>query len=1087
MKNLFARKKFKAKKLRQVLCSFIVLVLITVVAFLPSQFHSKADKAGFRQTESHEDNLENYDIRADKTRSETLEKFRQSSGKKAFKIADAREKFVAGEDALRRKVPTLKIEYNDDIETPEVIAPDVKQGRAFLSAPSTDERTEILRGFVKQNNELLGVSENQADDLKLAADYTNPDGNLSFTSFKQEINGVPVFRGELKAGFTKSGEIIRVVNNLAPDLDYKNLSIDFGNPLDAVNLAYNYINRQPKTNNFLQNDAASNDLKTVFGKGDWATTAEKIYFPVEPGVARTAWRVLIWEKVNAYYVIVDAETGAMLWRKNISADQSESATFSVYTNPNSMINVAQSPFPFSPGLQDPTLGTQGAAINRENVTLVGNEAPFTFNNKGWISDGGNKTDGNAVEAGIDRDGTDGVDSQGLTIGNPNRSFVFAYSPGNPNTNTGDAPNPSPQTYPITAYQNGIVTQLFYIANRYHDEMYRLGFNEQAGNFQTDNFERGGAGNDRISAEAQDSSGVNNASFAAPADGARGRMQMFLWNAPQPNFDGDLDAGIVIHELTHGLSNRLHGNSTGLSSYMSLGMGEGWSDFYALSLLSSPTDPIDGVYPFGAYATYLGKPNFTGNNYYGIRRFPKAIMAAVGPNGKPHSPLTFRHLNADCNTEIGTPTQIGTISAYPRGAFGSTTCDETHTAGEIWSNALWEVRARFVARLGWETGNRKILQIVTDAMKIAPLNPTFLQERDAILATAQASGATAGESEADVADVWEGFRIRGMGFSAKINSVSPANVTEAFDSPNLLQTPDFTFSDASGNNNGYAEPNETLSLSVPLTNSAGKTAFGTTVQIVGGSLGNYGDVPNNQTVTKTINFTVPANQSCGSVLPLTLNINSSLGAKIENRVLIIGKPVIGNTENFDAVSAPNLPAEWKSTQTVFGENWTTKNDAADTNPNSAFTPNLGKHGSADLESPGYNVETAAAVLKFRNNFNTEKGWDGGVLEISIGGAAFQDILDAGGAFLENGYTGALGDNQNPLGTRQAWTGNSNGYITTRVLLPASAQGKTVKFKWRFGEDLNTAVVGWNIDSVELVSNYSCSIVPPPKSRKRVRFF
>ena len=48
------------------------------------------------------------------------------------------------------------------------------------------------------------------------------------------------------------------------------------------------------------------------------------------------------------------------------------------------------------------------------------------------------------------------------------------------------------------------------------------------------------------------------------------------------------------------------------------------------------------------------------------------------------------------------------------------------------------------------------------MKLAPLNPTFLQERDAILAAAQANG-NASEAAANVADVWTGFSIRGMGF------------------------------------------------------------------------------------------------------------------------------------------------------------------------------------------------------------------------------------------------------------------------------------------------------------------------------------
>src|SRR5450432_4202430 len=100
-----------------------------------------------------------------------------------------------------------------------------------------------------------------------------------------------------------------------------------------------------------------------------------MYFPTEPGVARAAWRVLIWEPVRAYYVIVDAEAGTMLWRKNITNDQTQAATYNVYTNPANMMNVANNPAPIVPGLNTPNSGTQGTLIARNNVTLIGNEAP----------------------------------------------------------------------------------------------------------------------------------------------------------------------------------------------------------------------------------------------------------------------------------------------------------------------------------------------------------------------------------------------------------------------------------------------------------------------------------------------------------------------------------------------------------------------------------------------------------------------------------------------------------------------------------------------------------------------------------------
>src|SRR5438309_908099 len=109
--------------------------------------------------------------------------------------------------------------------------------------------------------------------------------------------------------------------------------------------------------------------------------------------------------------------------------------------------------------------------------------------------------------------------------------------------------------------------------------------------------------------------------STPADGSLPRMQMFIFDGPSPNRDGDLDHDVVLHELTHGLSNRLIGNAFGLTNQQGRGMGEGWSDFYALSLLSEPGDDPNGVYAAGAYATLNLGGSFTDNYFYGIRRFP----------------------------------------------------------------------------------------------------------------------------------------------------------------------------------------------------------------------------------------------------------------------------------------------------------------------------------------------------------------------------------------------------------------------------------------------------------------------------------
>ena len=426
--------------------------------------------------------------------------------------------------------------------------------------------------------------------------------------------------------------------------------------------------------------------------------------------------------------MVDAQDGTVLFRKNLTSYQTQLATYNVYND--------DSPAPMSPSTTLPGQGTQAPFIGRSTITLVGNEAPNTFNSLGWMTDGLNETDGNNVRAGLDLVPPDGIES--TVTGSAFRIFNFSYDP---QTN-------SPT---LAAYRNGEVTDMFYWTNWYHDRLYLLGFNEAARNFQNDNFGRGGLGNDKIKAEGQDYSGTSNANFSTPPDGSQGRMQMYIFPGPTPGRTSGIDHDVVLHELTHGTSNRLHNNASGLATQVSAGMGEGWSDFYARALLSTAAENVNGIYSTGGWVTYQLSPGFVDNYYYGIRRFPYAVKTTVGANGKPHNPLTFADIDpARINLSDG---------AFPPAFVG--TASEVHNIGEVWCMALLEVRARFITRLGFAVGNQRFLQMVTDGMKLDPTNPTPLQARDAILSAALAGGGTA----ADTADIWAGFAARGMGVQA----------------------------------------------------------------------------------------------------------------------------------------------------------------------------------------------------------------------------------------------------------------------------------------------------------------------------------
>src|SRR5262245_12352897 len=186
-----------------------------------------------------------------------------------------------------------------------------------------------------------------------------------------------------------------------------------------------------------------------------------------------------------------------------------------------------------------------------------------------------------------------------------------------------------------------------------------------------------------------------------------------------------------------------------------------------------------------------------------------------------------------------------------------------------------------------------------------------------------------------------------------------------------------------------------------------------------------------------------------------------------------------SENFDGVTAPNLPAGWSTSFTngaanctpsgtcALGTNCTTVNPSSDTAPNSAFhnAPSCVTDGF--LVSPTIAITTATAQLTFRHQFNLESTLDGGVLEISINGGAFTDIVAAGGSFVQGGYTATISTNfLSPIAGRMAWSGNSGGYITTVANLPAAASGQNVQLRWRLATDCSAASAGWNVDTISI---------------------
>ena len=252
-----------------------------------------------------------------------------------------------------------------------------------------------------------------------------------------------------------------------------------------------------------------------------------------------------------YSYVISAKNGKVLFRHNLTADATAfsyrvwaetAAPYLPYPGPQ-----GRNGTPHPTGAPD---GYQGPFVSPNVVTLV-NALPSTSVavNDPWLPDAATVTTGNNVDAYADLGAPDGYNTGDLrpTTTSPN-TFDRIYD---------TAQDPQAGNTQIQA----AVTQLFYMNNWLHDWYYDNGFDEAAGNAQNDNFGRGGIAGDRIQAQGQDYSGMNNANMSTPADGASPIMQMYV-------FTGNSASRVVNASSTPGIDSELAGKgaSFGPSSF-----------------------------------------------------------------------------------------------------------------------------------------------------------------------------------------------------------------------------------------------------------------------------------------------------------------------------------------------------------------------------------------------------------------------------------------------------------------------------------------------------------------------------------------
>ncbi|MCC6332647.1 MAG: M36 family metallopeptidase [Myxococcales bacterium] len=412
-------------------------------------------------------------------------------------------------------------------------------------------------------------------------------------AFQQRVDGVRIFRDELKVVMDRELNLVALSGYLTPEL--KALGAFALTATSAVATAW-----QLETRQLAEPREPSRSVPDDGGYLRWEepgrfARARPVWFALGDGLV-PAYSIELESSAGSHAWVISAADGRPLFRKNLTASHS----YFVWADPATKL---PHPSPEGPAaLPHPTGWVDGTIHGRVSQQLITLDHAGLSTGDPWLPPGAATLTGNNVRAYADLYYPDGYSPSRDLAGQASAPGVFQYTYDHARDASADD----------TQRQASLV-HLFYVNNFLHDWLYDAGFDERAGNAQLDNFQRGGQERDELLAEGLDWSGCCNANMMTPADGRSPRMQMYRWLDQIPSRDSGLDTTIVAHEFGHLVSDRLIGNGTGIANHQGDALGEGWSDFLACLLLATADDTQvvnnatwGGAFPLGGYAD--GSPN-----------------------------------------------------------------------------------------------------------------------------------------------------------------------------------------------------------------------------------------------------------------------------------------------------------------------------------------------------------------------------------------------------------------------------------------------------------------------------------------------
>jgi extracellular elastinolytic metalloproteinase len=570
----------------------------------------------------------------------------------------------------------------------------------LLTEASTRPATDIALDFVHARPQIFGLDAADLSRLQLVRHYSA--GGIEQLRWAQSYAGITAIDTSLTANLTAAGQLVNVVGEPRHDLALASVTPGIGASEAYAGAARSLAGRPAS----VERAAGGPDRATAFTGGG---TAKLVIY--EGGGPRLGWRLTIpVDSAHVYDAVVDASTGVLQRAHNLV----ESVTATISRNyPGAPVGGTRTSVDIDAFLAPGARRLIGPAAHTftdaDDVVQASGDPPPAA---GEVTPVGGNFDF-AITDPFDPDC-----SPLLCIWNP-----LAPSSWVPNR-AADA------------------TQLHWFVSNYHEYLATtpaIGFTSAAGNFE---------GADRLIAQSMDGANtagglpdiahVNNANMTTLPDGTSPLMQMYLTNVGGHRTSTGLDPSVVYHEYTHGLVGRTIVDAAGaqaVSGAQSGAFNEGTADFYAMDYLVSQGLETDA--PAVADVT-LAKFAFGGA---GLRTEPVdcgvvADPAVCGGGGTLH-PGGYTYAD------------FAQVAGFP----------EVHADGEIWAQAMWQLRQVLVARLGDATGVDHVRRLLTNAMRLVPDNPSYLDLRNGLLQAAAAS------DPADAGDVWSVFAERGMGYFA----------------------------------------------------------------------------------------------------------------------------------------------------------------------------------------------------------------------------------------------------------------------------------------------------------------------------------